>query len=98
MTRGGREEGELVNGMRGRKEQRGEVWKHRVVEVGLIIKRLQFFPSRFKCMYYFKVIGGKLKWFDVRVFETVRSENVLFRFWSRLFILFLWLFFDFIII
>ena len=35
-----REEGELVNGMRGRKKQRGEVRKHRVVEVGLN-KRLQ---------------------------------------------------------
>ena len=49
-------------------------------------------------MSYFKVIGGKLKWFNVRVFETVRSENVLFRFGSRLFIIFLWLFFDFILI
>ena len=50
MTRARREEGKLVDGVRGREEQRGEVWKHRVVKVGLNKMALQVLVKVAVCL------------------------------------------------
>ena len=60
MARTRREEGKLVNGVRGmREKQGGEVRKHRVVEIGLN-KRLQFCPRTWRVRLTLKLYEGSL--------------------------------------